>query len=163
MANRTKRQLKSLHESKVSDIWIAECDYRLLIFAMLSIFSSLFVRSYVRTISTSLSDARNRATHSRVSHFALVFMMIFTWWCLNRKVWVEWDIRWFVFSDFIFSSILFCKYKRSKCSMCEILLVYSFGSTAVRYCAYYLHRKIWILLKTFDSVKNYYKNRLLLE
>lgn len=79
----------------------------------------------------------------RVSYFALIFMLIFTWWCLYRKVfgWMGCTMVvlccfFFFFCDLVchrFCSrcscsicsllFLFCKHKRNECLMCEISLV----------------------------------------
>lgn len=67
-------------------VWFGYLD-RLLIFTVLSILYFSFrrtIRSITRTVSTSLSDARCQAIHLHALQFALIFMLIFTRWCLYQ-------------------------------------------------------------------------------
>lgn len=104
----------------------------------LSITSSMY-------FSLSLSVGCTKATQSQiylhVSHFALIFMLIFHLMMLQSESfgWMGCTMGVFYFFSLFFSSrllfavvcfillfdfFLFCKYKRNKCSMCEILLVH---------------------------------------
>lgn len=115
-----------------SDIWIAQCViivcWILLCFRfffLLSLISfcptklCIILYCFYRALSLSLFQMHEgrceQHTHSHAPHFALIFMLIFTRWCLYQKVWVEW---WGVFLLLLaaHSSILFCQYKRNKCT-----------------------------------------------